>query len=102
MEASSKRNTPRLPVEITYTAYNFEHCKHSIIEYTKDLIIQNRVKGIDISRRAVNVAFEANVKDLYVKGSAMRQELLQQVSNRYQLFRAHHLFLKRYDFLALH
>lgn len=66
-------------VKFTYTAYHFEHCKSTIVEYTKDLIVQNQAKGINISREAVNAAFEANVKSVFPEGHPMRQELLQQV-----------------------
>ena len=66
-------------VKVTYTAYHFEHCKSTIVEYTRDLIVQNQAKGINISREAVNAAFEANVKNVFAEGHPMRQELLQQV-----------------------
>lgn len=79
MNALPVWNTPGLTVRITYTAYNFEHCRHTIVEYTNDLIIQNRMVGTEINRKIVNLAFEANVKEIYAEGSAMRQELLEQV-----------------------
>jgi hypothetical protein len=79
MDRSRECNTPGLTVRITYTAYNFEHCKHTLVEYSNDLLIQNRAMGIEITRKAVELAFKANVEDIYAEGSVMRQELLEQV-----------------------
>ena len=79
MASSSGSSSHDDIASITYTVYNFEQCKYTIFEYTKDLFIQNIPRGIQISREEVNAAFEANVKDLYAEGDPMREELLQQV-----------------------
>lgn len=79
MDGLSERSAASLTIGITYTAYNFEHCGHTIVEYSNDLLIQHRAIGREIPRKAINLAFEANVKDIYAEGSVMRQELLEQV-----------------------
>ena len=81
MESCSSADTANEVICITYTAYNFEQCKHTILEYTKDVVLQNLAKGIKVSREDVNAAFEANVKRIYAEGVGMRGELLQQVSS---------------------
>ena len=87
MDGPSKSHEPGSRMGTNYTAYHFEDCKTTIVEYTKDFLEQNEVNGNKFGRGAVNAAFEANVCKVYAEGHPKREELLQQV--RIQLLFIH-------------
>lgn len=68
-------------VQVKWTKSHFENLKYSIIEYAKDLIHINDVRGFSVTRKSIMGYWNQLIWTLYGEGNATCNRLESQVSS---------------------